>query len=355
MINELIAGKKNVVILTHMSPDGDAMGSSLGFWWWLKQKNTCPDFAAHVIVPNPFPDFLAWLPAAEDIVIYDKKREQAEQLLEAADLVVILDFNEPKRIGSLGTKFLEVLQAKGDALQVLVIDHHLVSAERTVPDTQNITQYIDPTKTSTCQYVFELLFPLAGNQLPSREVATCLYTGLMTDTGNFAFNSNQPVLYEIIARLVAAGADKDDIYNRVFNAWSAERMKLVGYCLYRKMRIFPEKHTALIYLSGKELYPFNFKPGDAEGIVNMPLQIKDVYYSCFMREDKVQPFEEQFANGSKKKIKISMRSQGNRPVNTFCHDIFNGGGHKNASGGEFYGPLEEAVKLFLENYPKYFV
>jgi len=334
-----------------MSPDGDAMGSSLGFYWWVKQ--TKPSAEVHVIVPNAFPDFLAWLPGAEDVVIYDQHREQAEQLLEAADTMVILDFNEPKRIGSLGTKSLEVLAAKGEAMEVLVIDHHLVSGERTIPDAPNITKHIDHTKTSTCQYVFELLS--TSNFQLSTNIATCLYTGLMTDTGNFSFNSNQPVLYEIIARLVAAGIDKDAIYNKVFNAWSAERMKLVGYCLYRKMRIFPEYHTALIYLSGKELYPFNFKAGDAEGIVNMPLQIKDVYYSVFMREDKVQPFEAPFANGSKKKIKISMRSQGDRPVNTFCHDIFNGGGHKNASGGEYYGPLEEAVKLFLENYPKYFV
>ena len=346
-----------------MSPDGDAMGSSLGFYWWLKE--TQPEAVVHVIVPNAFPDFLGWLPGADDIVIYDHQREQAEQLLKAADNVVILDFNEPKRIGSLGTKFLEVLAAKGEALNVLIIDHHIVSGERTIPDAPNITKHIDPSKTSTCQFVFELL---AANKLStinyqlstinyqlSTNTATCLYTGLMTDTGNFSFNSNQPVLYEIIARLVAAGIDKDAIYNKVFNAWSAGRMKLVGYCLYRKMRLFPDRHAALITLSGKELFPFNFKAGDAEGIVNMPLQINDVYYSVFMREDKVQPFEEPFANGSKTKIKISMRSQGDRPVNTFCHDIFNGGGHKNASGGEYYGPLVEAVKLFLENYPKYFI
>ena len=364
-IQHPISNKNNIVILTHMSPDGDAMGSSLGMYWYLKQ--TKPEASVHVIVPNAFPDFLAWLPGADEIVIYDQKREQAGQLLEAAEAVIILDFNEPKRIGSLGTKFLEVLAAKGEALQVLVIDHHIVSGERTLPDSPNVTKHIDASKSSTCQFLFELLFPLGEEnkyQLSIRckqiertlnsQLSTCIYTGLMTDTGNFAFNSNKPELYEIIAQLVKAGVDKDAIYNKVFNAWSADRMKLVGYCLYRKMRIFPEYHTALIYLSGKELYPFNFKTGDAEGIVNMPLSIKDVYYSCFMREDKVQPFEEPFANGSKKKIKISMRSQGDRPVNTFCHDIFSGGGHKNASGGEYYGPLEEAVKLFLNNYEKYF-
>ena len=130
-------------------------------------------------------------------------------------------------------------------------------------------------------------------------------------------------------------------------------MRLMGFCLYRKMRIFPECHVALIYLSRGELYRFNFQPGDAEGLVNLPLQIKNVYYSCFMREDKVNPTEVHLAGGSKTKIKISMRSQGDRPVNTFCHDIYNGGGHKNASGGEYYGPLQDAVQLFLDNYQTY--
>jgi phosphoesterase RecJ-like protein len=177
---------------------------------------------------------------------------------------------------------------------------------------------------------------------------------MMTDTGNFSFNSNYPEMYQIIGELVAFGVNKDEIYNRVFNAYSADRMRLMGYCLYQKMKIFPEHHTALIYLSRKELYRFNFQSGDAEGIVNLPLQIKDIHYSCFMREDKVNPTEVALAGGSKTKIKISLRSQGNRPVNVFAKDIFNGGGHANASGGEYYGPLPEAVQLFIDNYAQYF-
>jgi phosphoesterase RecJ-like protein len=178
---------------------------------------------------------------------------------------------------------------------------------------------------------------------------------MMTDTGNFSFNSNYPEMYQIVGELVSFGVNKDEIYNRVFNAYSADRMRLMGYCLYQKMRIFPECHTALIYLSRKELYRFNFQSGDAEGIVNLPLQIKDIHYSCFMREDKVNPTEVALAGGSKTKIKISLRSQGNRPVNVFAKDIFGGGGHANASGGEYYGPLPEAVQRFLDNYQDYFV
>jgi phosphoesterase RecJ-like protein len=177
---------------------------------------------------------------------------------------------------------------------------------------------------------------------------------MMTDTGNFSFNSNYPEMYQIVGELVALGVNKDEIYNRVFNSYSADRMRLMGYCLYQKMKIFPEHHTALIYLSRKELYRFNFQSGDAEGIVNLPLQIKDIHYSCFMREDKVNPTEVALAGGSKTKIKISLRSQGNRPVNIFAKEIFGGGGHANASGGEYYGPLPEAVQLFIDNYQQYF-
>jgi len=130
-------------------------------------------------------------------------------------------------------------------------------------------------------------------------------------------------------------------------------MRLMGYCLYSKMKIIPEYHTALICLTSKELYKFNFHSGDAEGLVNLPLQIKDVYYSCFMREDKVYEAEKNLAGGENRKVKISMRSQGNRPVNTFCHDVYHGGGHINAAGGEYYGSMDDAVNAFMSHYQSY--
>ena len=340
---ELINQSNNVVILTHMSPDGDAMGSSLAMRHFLEAQGK----QVAVIVPNAFPDFLAWLPKADQDIIYETQRAEADALLEQADLVICTDFNDPKRIGSLGDKLLTLSCKK------MMIDHHLHPAS--FPDLT--ISY--PACPSTCELVYRLitslytLHPTPCTQL-SQEIATCIYTGMMTDTGNFSFNSNYPEMYQIVGELVALGVNKDAIYNRVFNAYSADRMRLMGYCLYSKMRIFPEHHTALIYLSRKELYRFNFQSGDAEGIVNLPLQIKDVYYSCFMREDKVNPTEVALANGSKTKIKISLRSQGDRPVNVFAKDIFGGGGHANASGGEYYGPLPEAVQLFIDNYTKYF-
>ena len=365
----VLANARKVVVLTHMSPDGDAMGSSLAMGHWLKDRFADKTQTAAltenrqvtVIVPNAFPDFLAWMPGASDVVVYENDSQKADGLLEAADTVVCTDFNEPKRIGALGTKFLDVLAAKGESMNVVMIDHHLTVAERTLPDSDHIVKIIDPSCPSASELVYRVVVrsqmsavSCQRSEVSSLDFATCVYTGMMTDTGNFSFNSNHPEMYNIISQLVAVGVDKDAVYDHIFNAWSASRIRLVGYCLYQKMRLFPEHNASLITLNGKELYRFHFKSGDAEGIVNMPLQISDVYYSCFMREDKVTEIEKAFANGSKTKIKISMRSQGDRPVNVFCREVFNGGGHKNASGGEYYGSLEDAVKLFLDNYPKYF-
>jgi phosphoesterase RecJ-like protein len=176
---------------------------------------------------------------------------------------------------------------------------------------------------------------------------------MMTDTGNFSYNSCEPEMYNIVAMLLTTGINKDAIYDRVFNAYTADRMRLIGYCLYHKMKVFPEYHTALITLNRREMYRFNAKSGDMEGIVNMPLQIKDVYYSVFMREDKIPPHQKAEAGEAKVKAKISFRSQGDRPVNILAREVFRGGGHMNASGGEFFGDVDEAAKKFIEVMPKY--
>jgi len=346
-IRDLIARAKRIVILTHMSPDGDAMGSALAMYHYLKAEGRL----VNVIVPNAFPDFLNWMPGADSVMIYDEQSDRADALLVEADLVVCTDFNDPKRIGLLGERMLALPCPK------ILIDHHLHPA-----DFADVTLSYSASP-SASELVYRLIKQLSNNQeriancqqlIPNTDCAVCVYTGMMTDTGNFSFNSCHPEMYEILADLVRLGVDKDAVYNAVYNAYSADRMRLMGYCLYRKMRIFPERHAALICLSRKELYRFRFKKGDAEGIVNLPLQIKDVYYSCFMREDKIEPHERERAGEAKSKIKISFRSQGDRPVNVFAADHFNGGGHANAAGGEFFGTLEEAVDNFLAHYEAYF-
>jgi len=346
---QLIDAARRVVILTHMAPDGDAMGSSLGLKAWLEEQGK----EAVVAVPSAYPDFLGWIPGAGDVLVFDVNCQDAvvariREAIAAADLVICSDFNDPKRIGAVGGMLLEEKaqrEADGRRLPVLLIDHHLNPS-----DVGDVVLSF-PKSPSASEIVYRLIRQLGGTL--SLRAATCLYTGMMTDTGNFAFNSNHPEMYEIVGDLVRIGVDKDKIYDSVFNAYSASRMRLMGYCLYHKMEIYPEHHVAFIYLTRRELARFQFQSGDAEGLVNLPMQIKDVYYSCFMREDKVYPSERERANGSKLKVKISMRSKGDRPVNVFCRDVFNGGGHKNASGGEYYGPLSEAVERFRANYAKY--
>lgn len=335
----LIASASRIAVFTHMSPDGDAMGSSLGFFHYLRSL----DKQVRVVLPNAFPSFLDWMPGADECIRYDEQPDVVRAWLDTVDLAICTDFNEPKRIGVLGDWLVQLSCPK------LLIDHHLARPELTLQDCVSI---IDSSSPSASELVYRLIYQMGG-KLPLKS-AESFYTGMMTDTGNFSFNSTDPELYLIVSQLVEMGVQKDQIYNRVMNSYSADRMRLMGYCLYRKMRIFPEHHAALIALSRRELMQFNFQSGDAEGIVNLPLQIGDIYYSIFMREDKLSVLDAPSPDGSKTKIKISLRSQGDRPVNLFAHDIFSGGGHANASGGEFRGSLADAVTAFMRNYEHYF-
>ena len=349
----LMQNARRVVILTHMAPDGDAMGSALAMYHWLtanSQRLTTNDQIVNVIVPNAFPAFYNWMPAADKIRIYENEAEACNALLAEADLVICTDFNDAKRIGPVGEKMLQA------ACKKILIDHHPLCDHVEWADV--IFSY--PESPAACEIVYRLLSTLhtaladrQNSQLStlnsqlSTNIATCLYTGLMTDTGNFSFNSTYPELYEIIADLVRAGVEKDKIYNLIFNQYSADRVRLMGYALYRKMRIYPEHHVAVITLSADELDRYHYQVGDTEGLVNMPLQIADVYYSVFMREERAKP------GTPHSRIRISFRSQGDRPVNVFAHEVFRGGGHPNASDGELFGTIEQALGRFHATYRKY--
>ena len=337
--NELIAGARKIVIHTHMAPDGDAMGSALAWYNWLNAQSPITNHqSVSLIVPNAFPAFFEWMPGAADILVYEKHPNHCSQLIAEADLFVCTDFNDPKRIGPMGEKMLQ------NAAPKILFDHHL-----------NPVDFADvlfsfPDASSSCEIVYQFLTAAGGltaKRSISETVASCIYTGLMTDTGNFSFNSTNAELYEIIADLIRAGVKKDEIYNAVFNQYSTDRVRLTGYALYRKMRIYPEQHLALITLSADELDQYHYKVGDTEGLVNMPLQIADVYYSVYMREERPKP------GTPKPRIRISFRSQGDRPVNVWASEVFHGGGHANASGGELIGSLNQAVQLFEKTYKQY--
>lgn len=315
-----------IVIVTHVAPDGDAIGSSLGLWHFLESQEKM----VNVIVPNAFPDFLRWMPGAKDIIRYDKYAEFADKLLNEADVVCCLDFNALSRIDAMAD-----VVAKSPARKML-IDHHL--------DPEEFCKIIisHPGISSTSELIFRLICRLGYFEEITKEGAECIYTGMMTDTGGFTYNSNNREIYYIISELLSKGIDKDEIYRKVYNTYSEGRLRLMGYVLYDKMQVFHQYNSALIWLTKDEQKKFQYVKGDTEGFVNIPLSIKNIIFSVFLREDT-----------EKNMIKISLRSVGTFPCNKVAADFFNGGGHLNASGGEFYGTMDEAIELYKQALVKY--
>lgn len=315
-----------IVIVTHVAPDGDAIGSSLGLWHFLESQEK----TVNVIVPNAFPDFLRWMPGAKDIIRYDKYAEFAGKLLNEADVICCLDFNALSRIDAMADAV-----AKSPARKML-IDHHL--------DPEEFCKIIisHPGISSTSELIFRLICRLGYFEEITKEGAECIYTGMMTDTGGFTYNSNNREIYYIISELLSKGIDKDEIYRKVYNTYSEGRLRLMGYVLYDKMQVFHKFNSALIWLTRDEQKKFQYVKGDTEGFVNIPLSIKNVIFSVFLREDT-----------EKNTIKISLRSVGTFPCNKVAADFFNGGGHLNASGGEFYGTMDEAIELYKQALVKY--
>ncbi len=319
-LNALIERSRNCVILSHSRPDGDAIGSSLAMFHYLKSLGK----EATVVVPNDYPAFLSWMPGIENVLLYDKHRPAAEEALKNADLFFCLDFNSLTRIDEMGKSVCESPAPKA------LIDHHLF------PDDIFSVAISHPEASSTSELVFRAIWQSGKADRIAKEAAECIYTGIMTDTGNFAYASSGKDIYHIVAELISKGIDKDIIYRRVFYNYSLSRMRLMGYMMYEKLRYYPEKNAALLTLTYDELKRFNGAKGDTEGIVNMPLQIKCVRFSCFLREE------------NKGKINVSLRSVDNFPCNEVAAKLFNGGGHKNASGGEVRGTMEDAEQLFTK-------
>lgn len=321
---EQIGKARKIVLVTHLSPDGDAMGSSLGLYHYLQDLGK----EVRVVVPNAFPYFLKWMNGAKDIVVNTYIPTVAEALIKNADLIFCLDFNTLKRIGALG-ELVEQSSAKK-----ILIDHHLD------PDKDFDVVISYPKISSTSEIVFRFITQLGDFERITPAVAECIYTGMMTDTGGFTYNSNDPEIFEIISMLLKKGVDRDHIYREVFNNYSEQRFRLLGFTLSQRMKIYPERKASLIYLSLEDQKQFNLTKGDTEGFVNYPLSIKGILFSVFIREDD-------------ELTKVSLRSQGDFPCNKFAADFFNGGGHLNASGGEFYGSVEDAILLFEEGLEKY--
>jgi len=327
-LEAIIAEGKFFVLTCHAGPDGDALGSTLGLAHYLQTLGK----EAVVIVPDAYPDFLAWMPGSQEIVRFDKHRDKAELMIAMADIIFAMDYNALSRVDDMGP-----LIEKSKATRVL-IDHHLS------PDKFCALSFSYPQLTSTCEVVFRLVVAMEGYDQLTKAACECIYAGMMTDTGCFSYGPCTQEVYLIISMLMQKEINKDRIYNKIFNNYSEGRLRLMGYVLYEKMRVFPEHHAALITLSREEMARFDFNKGDTEGLVNIPLQMKGIYFSAFLREDT-----------EKDLIRVSLRSQGTFPCNKFAARYFTGGGHLNASGGQHHGTLQEAITLFeqaLEEFPK---
>ena len=321
-LKTFLSEPRKVVITTHKGPDGDAMGSSLALYNYLLKKG----HSVHVITPNDYPSFLKWMKGEEYVIEYCFHEEKAKKITESAELIFCLDFNTLSRIDTYAP-----IVERSNALKVL-IDHHQQ------PDTFDFN-FSDASASSTAQLIFEFLELLDDTEEIDQDIAECLYAGIMTDTGNFRFNSVCSKTHQVVSFLIEKGARNDWVYDKIHDNNSVNRLKLLGYCLSEKMEVLSDLGVSIITLTQKELQRFNFKKGDTEGVVNYALSIEGVNVAAFMVErDGI--------------IKISFRSKGDISVNQLARDHFNGGGHINAAGGSA-STMQEAIIKFKRNISNY--
>ncbi len=309
---------QQIVITTHTNPDGDAIGSCLGLYGSLVAAGYDK---VSVIVPNSYPSFLQWMSYSDDVINASTHPHKAEKLLDQASLIFCLDYNGLRR-----TDKLEMPISSSKAKKIL-IDHH--------PQPEpGFDLYLSNTQvSSTAELVFEFILQLGWKDFVGLKVAECFYAGIVTDTGSFSFGSNNPRTYEIMAQIMALGVDGENIHRRIYSTYSEDRLRLLGYCLSEKLVVMAEQNAAYISLSKDELNRFNHKVGDSEGIVNYALSIENIHLAALFTENNDH-------------IKISLRSSGSHDVNLFARNYFNGGGHRNASGGKNYDSMEHTLLRF---------
>jgi phosphoesterase RecJ-like protein len=317
-IQELLASPKKIAIIPHRSPDGDAMGSTLGLYHFLLKLNHQPV----VIAPNEFPEFLAWLPSSKTVLVYENDRVNCTKILNEAELVFTLDFNALHRTGEM-EQVLSKLSAP-----MIMIDHHQL------PDSYATFTYSDTSFGSTCEMIYNFIRDLNQKSLIDKTIATCLYTGILTDSGGFRFPKTTGTTHRIVAEFIDLGVENTEIPNLLFDNNSYDRLQLLGRAL-QNMKVFFDKKTSYISLSQKELDEFKYVKGDTEGIVNYGLTIKGIVFAAIFIEHRDENI-----------IKISFRSQGEFDVNQFARDHFSGGGHINAAGGKSYDSLANTIKKF---------
>lgn len=316
--------KLDIVITTHHKPDGDALGSSLAMYFYLKSIGHNPT----VISPTDYPKFLHWMPGHEDVIIFEENRNKSLKLVENANLIFCLDFNDLLRINDLNEP------VKNSKAEKVMIDHHLE------PIKFDDYRYRTHLASSTCELVYKFIEKSGDTDKINSEIADCLYTGIMTDTGSFRFSGTTSETHRIIADLIDKGAKNSLIHELVFDTNSLSRLKMMGYILYHKIEIIPELNTVLIFLTKDELAQYNIKTGDTEGFVNYGLSIEGIKFSTLIIDRT-------------KLVKMSFRSKGEFACNEFAKNHFDGGGHKNAAGGQSTLTIEETIDKFRKTLPLY--
>lgn len=318
-LRSLINNAETIVLCCHLNADGDALGAMLGWAEVLKAMGKEP----LVVAPDQYPDYLQWLPNTEKIVRYDKRKDFVNTVLKIADLVFCLDFNTLSRTDAMA-------EALGNSpAQKVLIDHH------PDPNVGAVLTFSHPEMSSTCELVFRIVWQMGMFDQLGKHFAIPVYCGMMTDTGGFTYNSSSPDIYFIISQLLTKHIDKDKIYRNVFHNYSEHRIRMVGYVLCHKLVVDELRHAAFYTLTRDDLKRFHFIKGDAEGLVNMPLQIKGLKLSISLREDTERD----------KLIWVSLRSVDDFPCNKMAEQFFNGGGHLNASGGRLQCTMYEAVEV----------
>ena len=315
----LLATPKKIAIIPHRSPDGDAMGSTLALYHFLSKFN----HDTVVIAPNEFPDFLAWLPGSETVKIFEKDKDNCTSILNEADIVFTLDFNAFHRVGHEMEKALASLDTT-----FIMIDHHQK------PDDYAAYMYSDTAFGSTCEMIYNFIEFLGKKEFLDKTIGTCIYTGILTDSGSFRFPGTNGNTHRIVAHLIDLGVENTKIPNLLFENSSYQRLQLLGRAL-QNMKVFNQYQTSYTTLAQEELDTFEYVKGDTEGIVNYGLSIKGIVFTAIFIENK-----------DEKIIKISFRSQGDFDANQFARDHFNGGGHKNAAGGRSEVSMEETIQKF---------
>jgi phosphoesterase RecJ-like protein len=324
-LHNLLAQPQKIVITTHHKPDGDAMGSSLGLYNYLIQQG----HHVKVITPTDYPDFLTWMPGNGEVIIYTDHKEAAASYIEDARIIFCLDFNALSRINEMG-ELVRISKA-----YKVMIDHHLD------PEDFDDYRHWDINACATAQLVYDFIAnQLHHKSLVNADVATCLYTGIMTDSASFRLPNTTSAVHRTVADLIDAGAVNWRIHELVYNSASENRLRFLGHCLTNCLEVLPEYNTALIIVNKQDIEKYHVNTGDTEGIVNYALSISRIRLAAFIVE-----------RGDR--VKLSLRSKGDFPANDICKRYFSGGGHRNAAGGESTDSLQQVINQFKLILPEY--